>query len=223
MGALFPMKDRRILFYAVGTRRMPSSRVRVYTIAHYLARRERAVKIIPAFSDFFCRIHIEGRKKTPLMNIVSLLNALPRLILFLALIPFYRVIFIQKIQFPPVMIPILLHLLKKRKVVFDLDDLIYRQHPAKKSENGYYEKGIAIFRKNAELYDIIVASTPILKEDMIRTFGFSDDFIVVCGDAVDTDYYRSTGHHNKIPVIGWVGTPPNTIYLKDVLPEIVGL
>ena len=58
---------------------------------------------------------------------------------------------------------------------------------------------------------------------MIRTFGFSDDFIVVCGDAVDTDYYRSTGHHNKIPVIGWVGTPPNTIYLKDVLPEIVGL
>ena len=216
------MKDRRILFYAIGTRWMPSSRVRVYTIAKYLEERDRTVKIIPAFSDFFCRIRIDG-KKNHLINILCVLNALPRLILFLLLVPYYRTIVIQKIQFPPVLLPFLLLLLKKRKVLFDLDDPIYRPHPAEKAKTSHDEERITVFRKNARLYDIIVVSTSALKEDMIRTFGFRNDFVAVCHDAVDTDYYKSFRHHTEMPVIGWVGTPPNSIYLKNVLPEIARL
>lgn len=216
--------NSRILFYTIGTKIMPSTRARVYIYEDLMKKEGFSYKILHAINNFFCRTRIEGKRERLYIKVFFNLNVLFRLFLFIIHIPFYDYIVVQKILFPVIVIPIMRILFKNKVCYFDMDDIIYKYHQADNNTSIQEDRLELKFRRNISLYNKIVTTTEHLKGDIIRRNRLSEDFIKTLGDPIDTEYFKPLRKGvNELPVIGWIGTPSNTIYLLECLPDILEL
>ncbi len=216
--------NTKILFYTIGTKIMPSTRARIYIYEDLIKQEGFTYKIIHAVNNFFCKARIEGRRNNSLIKPFFSLYVLFRLIIFMLHVPFYKYIIVQKVLFPVALLPIIHQLFKNKICYFDMDDIIYRYHQEDNKTAEQEEILKLKFKKNMSLYSRLITSTEYLKSDIIKTNDLPDDFIYKIHDPIDAEYFKSSKERmNKIPVIGWNGTPSNTVYLLECLPDIIKL
>jgi len=96
-----------------------------------------------------------------------------------------------------------------------MDDAIFMEKDGPTGPSGDDE---IRFSDNMALYNRIITSTDLLKTHIEGVPGIDSSIISVLPNYIDTEKYRSKKNNtDSIPVIGWIGTPTNTIYLKDPL------
>ena len=214
------VKHKKILYYTIGPEIMPSSRARVYIYKEYLKKSNISVRIISAIGKKSCEFRIK-KINTGVRKLFFVSDAVLRFMLFIITSFFYKRIVIQKILFPVKIIPLMKFIFRNKKMIFDIDDVIFISHQddSVKDEDNLYKK----FSKNMELYCRILTSTPFLNEMISERFGIDSSRILAVTNPVDTDVYKSSGRINSIITIGWVGTPSNTIYLKECLLDLLKL
>lgn len=214
------MKLKKILYYTIGPEIMPSSRARVYIYKEYLKKSNVSARIISAIGRKSCEFRIK-KKNTGIRKLFFASNAALRLVLFIIISFFYKTIVIQKILFPVKIIPVMKFLFRNKNMIFDIDDVIFisHQNDSVKDEDNLYKK----FSKNMELYCRILTSTPFLNEMISERFGIESSRIIAVTDPIDTDVYKSKRRTNSKITIGWVGTPSNTIYLKECFADLLKL
>jgi glycosyltransferase involved in cell wall biosynthesis len=210
-----------ILFYTIGTRIMPSSRARIYIHESLLQQNNFKYKIIPAINNFLCKKRIEGKRNSPFIKLFFQINVMSRLFYFLINIPFAKIIVAQKVLFPILIIPIIKLLFKNKITYFDLDDMVYKHHhgdtATAKSSKNLTKK----FKYNINLYNKIIVSTEYLKNDIKMNFNCHEDFFHIIINPIDTNHFSPKKKtYNRIPKIGWIGTPTNTEYLTQCAESI---
>ncbi len=209
------------MFLTIGADNLPSSRVRIYNYREHLSNSGINVRIVSMLGPYLTRKRIEGKKKHYYYNFAMQVRAFLSLIVFFILSGFYSVVVIQKVVFPPVIV-YLLKKMKRGKWYFDVDDSIYEQHSNGESKTA--EKKYSVFQINMDLYDKIMVTNDFLKNDISKKFNIDKDRIIVIPNLVDTKYYKPDYNRNQsIPVIGWVGTPTNTVFLEKIYKSLIQL
>lgn len=137
---------------------------------------------------------------------------------FLLLVPFYDIIFIQKVVLPLVLQTILKFM--KVRIIFDFDDAIYTAHQVT-NLTGRKERLLM-----NRLIGIIKLSKCICLEN-IYTGNFASQYnknILMITGPIDCKRYspKEKSTSNNV-VIGWIGSPPNTIYLRPLHDVFVRL
>ena len=214
------MKLKKILYYTIGPEIMPSSRARVYIYKKYLKKSNVSARIIPAIGTRSCEYRIK-KINNGIRKLFFASDAALRLALFIISSLFYETIIIQKILFPVKIIPLMKFLFRNKNMIFDIDDVIFisHQNDAVTDSGNLYNK----FSKNMELYKRIVTSTSFLNEMISEKFGIEFSKIIAVTDPIDTNVYKTSGRINPVMTIGWVGTPSNTVYLKECLYDLIKL
>ena len=214
------VKHKKILYYTIGPEIMPSSRARVYIYKDYLKKSNISVRIISAIGKKSCEFRIK-KTNTGVKKLFFVSDAVLRFMLFIITSFFYKRIVIQKILFPVKIIPLMKFIFRNKKMIFDIDDVIFISHQDDLVTGSEYLNNK--FLKNMELYGRILTSTPFLNKMIEERFGIDSSRILAVTNPVDTDVYKSSGRINSIITIGWVGTPSNTIYLKECLLDLLKL
>lgn len=195
----------KVLFLTTGTEVMASSRVRVYQYLPYLEKAGIHYLVIPTSS-----IPVRRTKFGILRSFERKFNSgikYSKLILFSIICD---VVFIQKVL-PPIWLQNLIKLLNKN-IVFDFDDALYASHQTSISTN------LNIIRKR--LINIIRISKylVILKNEDIKKFTsqFNKNILTITGPMDCQRYFPRGKKKGKDIVIGWIGHPLNTPYLKPL-------
>ena len=214
------MKKSGILYYTIGPEIMPSSRARVYIYKKYLEKSNIPSKIIPAIGTRSCEYRIKKINKG-IKKLFFVSDAIIRLGAFIITSFFYKTIIVQKVLFPEKIIFLMKIIFKNKNMIFDIDDVIFisHQNDAVTDSGNLYNK----FSKNMELYKRIVTSTSFLNEMISEKFGIEFSKIIAVTDPIDTNVYKTSGRINPVMTIGWVGTPSNTVYLKECLYDLIKL
>lgn len=199
---------------------MPSSRARVYVYEKSLIEKKVKYKIIPAISNLSCIRRI-NQDISSLFRIFYLFDILFHLLWFFLNIRFYDTVVIQKVVFPSPMLPLVKIFLKGKRVIFDVDDVVFLPHQSDDVQD--LDKKNEKFRLNLNLYDDILVSSHHLGEMIISEFNISPYHIKTITDPIDTEKYNSKFQDRPKPVIGWIGTPSNTVYLEECLNNLVKL
>ncbi|MCL4458577.1 MAG: glycosyltransferase family 4 protein [Chloroflexi bacterium] len=204
----------KVLFLTYGTKIVASSRTRVYQYLPYLEQEGIGYKVIPLLSEEECQraMLFPQIEKSPL-DFTALrhkLGRVLRVLLFLALASHFDVLFIQK-----VLLPIGLQKMVQRlngKIIFDFDDAIYASHPT-----------LIGLRSTARAVERLARSLKMSRYVILEnryTAEFASQYnrnIVMITGPIDTEYYRPRQDKGSAQlVIGWVGSPPNTVYLEPL-------
>jgi len=214
------MKLEKILYYTIGPEIMPSSRARVYIYKDYLKKSNVSVRIISAIGIKSCEFRIK-KINTGIRKLFFVSDVAFHIVLFIITSFFYKTIVIQKILFPVKIIPLIKIVCKNKNMIFDIDDVVFISH-----QDDAVTDSVNLnnkFLKNMELYGRILTSTPFLNEMISERFGIESSRIITVTDPIDTNVYKSKRRTNSKITIGWVGTPSNTIYLKECLADLLKL
>ena len=94
-------------------------------------------------------------------------------------------------------------------LVLDVDDAVFLRHPRK-------------FEQVARLSDVVIAGNRYLKEQIEPT----NPNVVVIPTCIDTQQYALRSGHGEIskrPIVGWMGTAGNLVYLQVVAEALRNL
>jgi glycosyltransferase involved in cell wall biosynthesis len=201
----------RVLFFTLGTEVLASSRTRVHQYIPYLQKEGVVCTVHPAGLDRRLILSVQGGPgwKLPLVQAWGRLEKAIRGALFFCRVPFYDVAFVQKILLP---IPFqkLLRVLNSR-IIFDFDDAIYVPHQVQRSfwpaetNRRWFEHMLSI------------SQWVVLENQYTAAYArpFSKQILQITGPI---EVHRYTPRSGVEPrdriVLGWVGTPSNTIYLE---------
>ena len=214
------MTGKKILYYTIGTELMPSSRARVYVYRKSLENSGLKVRIISAVSNGNCLARIR-RTNRGLRKIVFSVDAALRLAFFIMSSFFYKTIVVQKILFPVKLLSLVKILFRGKRVLFDIDDVVFVSH---QDDAEIRDAGKSVkFIENMKLYSGILTSTPHLNEMIAERFGIDRKSIVCVTDPVDTSVFHPDTGKEKDVIIGWIGTPSNTLYLEPCLRDLMKL
>jgi len=198
----------KILFFTVSDQTIASSRIRVFQYLPYLARESIACKVV-----VYTPSALLGKN-----SFVLMLHHIFKIFLFLILSFFYPVVFIQKIILPRFFMSTLNFFGKK--IVFDFDDAVYTihqsaaKHPGEKSRERLFYNFIHMIRCS-NLVILVTDQTKKLVEL------HNSNMLHITGP-VDIERYRPRSKEiNKVQlVVGWIGSPQNTLYLEPLIPVL---
>lgn len=194
--------DMRVLFIVPYPSHGPSNRFRVEQYLPLLTRKNIGYRVRPFCNkEFYFLLRKKGYylKKFLYLVVFSF-----RRLMDLACSPFYDVIFIHREAFPTK--DYIFEWLFRRfakKLIYDFDDAVFLKKPA---------KARAVIR----MADSVISGNRFLKEYASSLNGE----VYILPTPIDTDKYAPVtkagrGGNEKI-VIGWMGTPTTSEYLKDI-------
>lgn len=199
----------RILFFTVGTEIVASSRTRVYQYVPYLKMDGFKTKVIPYISGKTIQ---SARNLSTKNRIVStFIIKMIKIAYFLLFVPFYDIIFIQKVALSPIFQRILK--LMKAKIIFDFDDAIYTAPPT----TDLTGRKQTLYRNR--LINMIKLSKCIcLENTYTKNFAsqYNKNTLMITGPIDCKRYFPKENPNSNSVVIGWIGSPHNTIYLRPL-------
>lgn len=212
----------RVLFVTAHPIEGPSSRFRVYQFMDYLCEQGVEATVRPFLSSQLAPI-VYGHGRVGFKTGITLWGAARRFADVLAACR-YDVVYVLREAFPfgP---PLFEHALKAfaGRLVFDFDDAIYMPSLA-------YANPLDRLRDFGKPAKIIrMASQIVVGNDYLRDYAtrFTDapDRVTVIPTVVDTNEYRPPLSRNSgtTCVIGWIGTPRGSSYLRDLIDVIADL
>lgn len=195
----------KVLFLTIGTEVTASSRTRVYQYIPYLRRAGIEYSIIPMSKGLM------RERKNKVWNIVrkglTKIIGVPKYMKLILLLKKYDVVFIQKVL-PPICIQRIIRKLSKC-IIFDFDDAIWIFSETPNLVN---------MRQMKLLIHMIRISDHIIVENVYnKKFAalFNRNISIITGP-IDCEKYRprKDKRKSKNVVIGWIGSPFTTRYLK---------
>jgi glycosyltransferase involved in cell wall biosynthesis len=193
-----------------------SSRVRYLQYLPYFHSQGAEVTVVPLFSDDYLRALYEGgsRRGEVLRGYFRRLRALLGASRF-------DVVIVEKELFPflPAVAERLLRFLGVRYVV-DYDDALFHRYDRHASAlvRGLLGRKIDTVMRHAA---IVVAGNQYLAE---RARQAGAPRVEVIPTVVDTQRYQPLAREvNETPVVGWIGTPKSSRYLKTLIPVFEAL
>lgn len=204
----------KILFLTLGTEIVASSRTRVYQYLPYLNSRGFKTKVIAYTPQKITRLSNSSNQLSITGRFMLKMIRMLKMSCFLLLVPFYDIIFIQKVVLPLVLQTILKFM--KVRIIFDFDDAIYTAHQVT-NLTGRKERLLM-----NRLIGIIKLSKCICLEN-IYTGKFASQYnknIFLITGPIDTERYfpAKKGMDNDKVVIGWIGSSSTTPYLSILFP-----
>ncbi len=205
------MNNKKILFITTGTKITASSRTRVYNYKPFLEKKGFIVAIIPYNSSIDAQLNAMSRERNFWIKLFNKINHFFKNIIYLIISSRYDVIVLQRVLLP-MGIFMLIRMLT-RKLIFDFDDAIYMADRKKKSflKN---DKFLRRFEYTIKKCNFVITSNEALK----KVISNLNSNIVRVPTPVDTDmvvpkYIRD---NNGSLVIGWIGSPGATKYVKSL-------
>ena len=194
----------KILFLTMGIKIFPSSRVRVYQYIPHLSKEGFSCRVIPYHS---ARYHTKDGREGSWEKMGKFL----RILAFLFLSPFYDLVFIQKVMLP-IRLQKILKLLNP-KLIFDFDDAVYLGHQTEDTEDNSSKRNR--FVESLKKSEYIVTANEYVRDNYVLEHNRR---VTVITSPIDTDRYspRIEEKSGNEVVVGWIGTPPNTVYLQPV-------
>jgi len=203
----------RVLFFTLGTEILASSRTRVYQYIPYLQREGVACTVHPAGLDRRLALSAQGVSGWKLSWVQGWerLEKAVRIALFFCRASFYDVVFVQKVLLPISLQKLLIAL--NSRVVFDFDDAIYVSHQVQRSfwpaetNRHWFEHMVSISRWVVLENQYTAAHVRPLNERIVQITG-----------PIEVHRYvsrLSASQGNRV-ILGWIGTPSNTVYLEEL-------
>ena len=193
----------KVLFLTIGTETIASSRTRVYQYIPYLQQAGIWCIIIPM-------TNVTKKSKFRMWELIKRkFNSGIRYFKIALFSIVYDVVFIQKV-FLPIWIQNLIRKLN-RNIIFDFDDAIWILHQTSIDPNN-------AIRHLILSHMIGISKYVILENIYTKKFAmqFNKNIFMITGPIDSKRYFPKREKKNKNIVIGWIGSPPNTLYLKSV-------
>ncbi len=212
----------KVLFLTNTPVKGPSARYRVYQYLPYIEQYNIKVATHSALTPFLYS-RFSPAKGSLHKIIYFFLSALSRIIALFRM-PFYNLIFIQKLVLPHVF-PVPEFLLCKlgkwlrKKIIFDFDDAIYTVSEVRKKT--LFEK----FTYSGRVQKIIsLCNSVVAGNDYLGQFARNyNKRVYVVPTSIDLAKYPMCLSNEKKStpvVIGWIGTPGTSPYLKIIIPAL---
>lgn len=200
----------KVLFLTFGTNLTASSRVRIYQHIPYLEKEGIETKVCVVYREELLRS--SGNRIKDIVRSASMLfYRIIKLLYCFFLVPWYDIVFIQKILLPTSLQKVLKRL--KHKIIFDFDDAIYRVHPRAMSLLQHNTR-LKWFAHMLEISSCTIVGSNHLKEVSLR---YNDNILIIPSPIDIWRYYpRKKERGDNGTVIGWIGSPPNTVYLEPL-------
>ncbi len=201
----------KILFITIGKEIVASSRTRVYQYIPYIEENNIGCRIISMNE-------ISAKKGGLKIMEFMFKKSIIKIIKYLKIINYTRnfdILFIQKVL-PPILIQKIITLFNK-KIIFDFDDAIWALHP---NDRRLYSKLKNLIKK-LRLRHLIKVSKLVITLDNIFIKEYVEKYnknILLLNTPVNCEVLiPKTNKRSKEIVIGWIGNPENTYYLKPLL------
>jgi len=196
----------KILFLTYGNETVASSRTRVFQYLPYLKSQNHSTSILIYENNSFF---------SPTLYRYGIFLA------FLLLIPFYEVVFIQKVLFGLPVIRFLKLWIKifRKIVVFDFDDAIFTTPKNVKIREQQLSLGVR-FRNTVRLSDLVVLENAFNKSNVENLV---ENILVITGPIDTNRYHPRVSESRRDVVIGWIGSPSTTMYLEPLIPILFQL
>jgi len=190
----------KILFLALGDETVASSRTRVFQYLPHLKKYNIRYKVLK-----YTKQNLTGKK-------LSSYHAFIRLKLLLFCL-FYDIVFIQKVLLPKNYLNIFKFL--KKKIVFDFDDAIYTTHHSveNSTKHSIKKKIKDRFQETVSIADLIILENEYTKKYVEK---FNANILMITGPIDTVRYFPRAQRNKENIVIGWIGSPPNTMYLEPL-------
>lgn len=203
----------KVLFFALGTEIVASSRTRIYQYLPYLRGQGISFRVIHYFSGRHCRRAAELKKENIFLRLAEKISGFFRVILFLTLAPSYDALFMQRVLLP---LPLqrLLFLLNKR-VVFDFDDALFVADRPSAGKTGRVDnKFIRRLENMLKLSKCVIIENGYNRDYARR---LNPNTLLITGP-IDIHRYYPADHRvkGKEVVLGWIGSPATSFYLEPL-------
>lgn len=216
------LKPTRMLALSPVPREGAGCRFRISQYVPALEAHGFEVTIAPFFdAEFFDVVYKPGRYAAKAAGFLR--RTLSR-VLTLATSGAYDLFFIYREAFPfgPPVIEMLLRAMRGRPMVYDFDDAIFLRNTSEANRFTaslkYPGKVPAILSRS----DLVIAGNSFLA-DYARRFNPAVTVIPTC---IDTDVFRPRTMQRPttaLPVVGWIGTPTTTPYLKTIASSLAAV
>jgi glycosyltransferase involved in cell wall biosynthesis len=192
----------KILFFAKGDRRLPSSRTRVYIVSDYLREHGHETEVLQVITRPWWNVSF-ARLRDLIRNTARLFGSSRDEVVLLQRT-------IHQIDF--ILIVLLWHWITGRPYVFDYDDAIFL-------DKGHSDFKMQLLLKNAAL--VFASSRALLAYAQKYT---EHAFILATTIDTDTVYVpRSSRETGAKVVIGWIGSPSHLANMRLVVEPIARL
>ncbi len=211
---------KRILFLTQGDIQTPSSRHRVHQFLPVLEKAGHEAVVHPSvradeFEQAFITRSWQG-------NVRRLFRTFTRRVRDLHQLGDFDYVFIQKPILPAPLFNLEAKILRESKMIFDMDDAIFLKRPGGVFLTNLWPQTPRVGGICRRAHRVTVGNEYLA--EFARKFGANP---VVLPTVVDTDAYaegsRMVKHAQKIPVIGWVGSPSTQPDLDLVIPSLIDL
>ncbi|MFA5147270.1 MAG: glycosyltransferase family 4 protein [Candidatus Omnitrophota bacterium] len=199
----------RILFFTIGTRVYPSSRVRVYGYLPYLEKEGVGYKIINLLSQRHTMNNLKMKKESAASFICERAVMAKQMARAVVSASRYDIVFLQKVLLPKTVLNAIGA--RNGRIVFDFDDAIYLS-----GDGSRYRFTDAVASSRA-----VIASSDFLAAKAV-TYNKN---VVVIPTSVETSRYRPktpAGQDGPF-VIVWIGTPEASKYLYGIRSVLIRL
>lgn len=198
----------RILFFTIGNEAVASSRTRVYQHIPYLQQAGIKCRLISYISPWQSLRVINNEKERIFLRLSGKAYSFLKTAIFIALSPWYDILFIQKVLLPVKTLKFIL--LLNKNIIFDLDDAIFLS-------DTYNGRASSVkFLPRLE-FIIRVSKYIVLENDFVGNYvrKFNTNIILITGP-IDIDKYkpRERDCGNGQVVLGWIGSPASAFYLE---------
>jgi len=199
----------KFLFIVSGTRNFPSSRVRVFQFLPYLQAHGLPFDVLNMRADGVGNQGLYRRWARRSLRLIQLCWYVLRA-------DRYRVVFIQK-YLPPVGLLFLLRYLNCN-IIYDFDDAIFLLH------QGQPRSGLRRLWHRVLQYRLScvlrLSKQVIVSNDFLKEYAQAyNPQVVILPSVVNTDLHSPQPREvsaDRPVVIGWIGTPLNSLYLKSL-------
>lgn len=217
--------DISILFIPFGSPKVAATRYRVSQYLPYLAERNIRYKVFSSISERTTGRMIESPNfrsiKKYMYYLQIVLEKLVRFCPILYLAAQYKIVFLQRTTFLFGLEKVLK--IVNKNIIFDIDDSIYMPDTEEGGIIGWLKR----YTKKSEVVSILkIAKCVIAENNHIKNFVqkyYSRIYIITGPIDITRNYAREERPDLGELVIGWIGSPATTLYLKlldNVLKEL---
>ncbi|MFC1699001.1 glycosyltransferase family 4 protein [Candidatus Omnitrophota bacterium] len=217
----------KVLFFTQSDEICAASRTRVYQYLPFLRSRGIACKVVPMATGLIYKgafVLPESKIKKSFYIFFSLILNYIKSLQILALARYYDVIFIQRVLIPKVMARLLVKI--NDNIIFDFDDAIY----AIESPRTTLINRLRVNRNKKYLPLMLsISKAAIVENEYNKKYAeqFLKNVYIITGP-LDTQRYRP--NDEDLPkeskgdiVIGWIGSPTTTVYLRSLKDVFMAL
>jgi glycosyltransferase involved in cell wall biosynthesis len=200
-----------VLLVPLGPAQLSSSRVRVYQYLPYLAAQGVAARVVP----FYPRLPapLAPRARTRRRRLADRVYTIGRTVQLARLAVGCDLVLLQRVLLPAPLQRLLAR--HAGRLLFDVDDAIYTTHAGAEAGPAWLERQQRRFAQTVRASRAVLAATPWLVE---RARCHQPRSVEVASPVDCLRYQPRRRPAGSGQVIGWIGSPTTTIYLRPLLP-----